>query len=335
MPALIIPSRSSRHRAACFALYRALLRLVPPIPLPPDVATGLGPKNPIKYQIRKAFARNKSDISLRLVIASLQSGYNFLSVLKAARDTKSPEYASILAFLHKNKADVLAFREAAALAPSPPALLPGTIPLLTKLPPLPGSTVPRYEPTRRPLPLSQIKGGVRKVPHLGASGGVPFLRLGKPQSPRLSRIIRQKLMMHQKRINTQHRLADEMMTDAKLEDDWDGLMRRLGVRDGLADRTTFSEPVEKALQEVGELFQKDLDDRVARGEALWKLVLEERALAQKEAQERALAQQETQEPALAQKETQERALAQKEAQEREEGKRRSPKKRGQQKPELG
>lgn len=78
MPSLFVARRSSRHRTACFALYKALIQQALRVPLPDDVlkAPGLeGPVHPIKHLIRKSFRRNKNDTSPRLVISALRNGY--------------------------------------------------------------------------------------------------------------------------------------------------------------------------------------------------------------------------------------------------------------------
>jgi hypothetical protein len=78
MPGLFVPARDSRHRAACFALYKALIRQSVRVPLPDDVVRppGLeGPVHPLKHLVRKGFRRNKNDTSSRLVISALRNGY--------------------------------------------------------------------------------------------------------------------------------------------------------------------------------------------------------------------------------------------------------------------
>ena len=78
MPSLFVAARDSRHRTACFALYKALIQQGVRVPLPDDVlrAPGLeGPVHPSKHLIRKSFRRNRNDTSPRLVISALRNGY--------------------------------------------------------------------------------------------------------------------------------------------------------------------------------------------------------------------------------------------------------------------
>ncbi|MCJ1461667.1 hypothetical protein MMC07_000264 [Pseudocyphellaria aurata] len=80
-------------------------------------------------------------------------------------------------------------------------------------------------PNSKPVlsrPFANLTGR-RHVPVLIDANGVPFLLLKKPQSPYLSRIIRNKLEMHQKQINRRAALEDQIVL-AKGEDDWDRIM---------------------------------------------------------------------------------------------------------------
>jgi hypothetical protein len=96
---LFQPARSSRHRAACLALYRALVRRALLVPLDDAAAAaeeaaeadyggdddggGSGGgcsgwaarRNPIHELVRRQFRRNANDVSKRLVFAALAAGY--------------------------------------------------------------------------------------------------------------------------------------------------------------------------------------------------------------------------------------------------------------------
>ncbi|KAK0615303.1 hypothetical protein B0T17DRAFT_620092 [Bombardia bombarda] len=266
MPSLFVPSRDSRHRRACFALYRALLRQAPRVPLPPNIAPALDPVNPITALIRARFRNNKIQTSPRL-------------------------HAQILAFLRQHNADLLS----RPTKPTPPssAPLPDTIPLLKRIPhpEQPHSKPPTFVPTERPRPLSQIKGGVRKVPTLEMAQAFPFLRLSKPQSPALSRVIGQLVRRRFNRLELMTEYTEHVVPEYKEEDRWERLVGQQLVRHGLAAADVLNEPTYKATAErVVRHTQKQLNERLgvakARGRALWKLVLEEKALAEEEAEER-------------------------------------------------
>lgn len=213
----------------------------------------------------------------------------FLSVLKAAQHAPSPDHDSLVAFLREDAAAAAGRLAASDEPPSPWAPRPGTIPLLTKVEPRPGSTsttAPRYEATLRPLPRAQLTGGVRKLPLLESGNGIPFLRLGKPQSPVLSRVVRQKGARLQKQIAKRKALTEEDLVAAREEDQWDGLMRDLGAREETAQKARFADPVVASIAEARAWLVADREDRVARAKAMWDIVVKERALSKKETEER-------------------------------------------------
>jgi hypothetical protein len=74
----------------------------------------------------------------------------------------------------------------------------------------------------RPRPLDQLKGQ-RHVPKLVGAQGWPFLRFKKPQSPFLSRVIRDKTKQKQKRVDALN-LIDEQVHWAEQEQAWDGML---------------------------------------------------------------------------------------------------------------
>lgn len=71
---IFIPARSSRHRVAVLALYRALLKTGSSIPLPKELHRN-GHGHPITNILRTRFAKNKPLTSLRLVYDSMTAGY--------------------------------------------------------------------------------------------------------------------------------------------------------------------------------------------------------------------------------------------------------------------
>ncbi|KAK3401729.1 hypothetical protein B0T20DRAFT_402485 [Sordaria brevicollis] len=320
MPAFIKPGCDSRHRFACKALFRALLRAGYRVPLPHDVATALDEKqNPIRALIRNGFRRNSSEISLRLVNSALNKGYRFLELLTQARDESSPAHADVLQFLRENNERVLAIREKKRQeeeklkkrwGPNP-----DNVPLLTKIPNPSGSGPPTFVPTVRPLPLEKLSGGVRKVPTLDELGGHAFLRLRKPQSEYLGRVLSQKFQRRQRWADKYQELVSEDMPDAEQEDAWDDLVEdmlrgepqpwddpRYYTEDGAGrqkwtqnkqsarrsrtDGGSYAHAIKLAMADIERKQKLTMQEMVARGRALWKLVLEERALAEKEKKSR-------------------------------------------------
>jgi hypothetical protein len=77
--------------------------------------------------------------------------------------------------------------------------------------------------TDRPLPLEQLTGR-RRLPHLASANGLPFLRCKKPQSPFLSRVLRDKANQKQRRIDLLASLEGQLEI-AKEESAWEANVR--------------------------------------------------------------------------------------------------------------
>ncbi|KAI8631187.1 hypothetical protein F5Y19DRAFT_23573 [Xylariaceae sp. FL1651] len=245
-PKFLVPARNSRHRIACFALYRALLRLAPQISLPDDLATGWGEnRNPITIHIQRAFRRNVADVSPRIVYPALSAGYRMLSVLHdAAASPSSEHHTSILSFLrrrleerkrslvvdarNRSRPPLVPFKT----GPPPSAPRPGTLPLLVNVTPAPSPSNPdprpEYATPHRPRPPSELGGsGRRQIPRIDMANDIPFLRLTKPQPAILNRVIRQKVRKRYQRTAKVGQLQDAVLPDAQLEDEWEEEMARL------------------------------------------------------------------------------------------------------------
>ncbi|KAI0808526.1 hypothetical protein GGR55DRAFT_195606 [Xylaria sp. FL0064] len=248
----LIPARDSRHRIACLALYHALLRLAPQIPLPDELASGWGPgKNPIAIHIQRAFRRNVADTSPRIVYPALSAGYRMLSVLQdAAASPSSQHHASIVAFLHPRLAERQ--RSLANRPPPPPSYNPksdrphpDTLPLLVKVSPPPSPSNPHptpvYTTPHRPRPQSELGGtGRRKIPRLDLASDIPFLRFTKPQPAVLSRVLRQKVEKRTWRAQAMTSMQAEGLPEARLEDEWESQMARLMIAEKSVKRDNRS-----------------------------------------------------------------------------------------------
>ncbi|KAI1134269.1 hypothetical protein F5Y05DRAFT_241248 [Hypoxylon sp. FL0543] len=239
MPSFFIPARNSRHRIACFALYRALLKQAPRIPLPDDLATAWGPGNPIKHLIRRAFRRNLTDTSPRLVYPALKAGYQSLALLRSAASSPSSaspnaDHDSIISFLRARLDERNRSLEAKIRHPphsrNPPkqstAPRPGTLPLLVNVTPAPTRQNPNPEPKyvtpSRPRPASELGGtGRRKIPKIDMASDFPILRITKPQPLVMSRVLTQKILKRVARMDLIVATKEEIMPDADLEDQWE------------------------------------------------------------------------------------------------------------------
>ncbi|KAJ1328201.1 hypothetical protein MN608_07537 [Microdochium nivale] len=96
-----IPARSTRHRIAAIALYRALIALASSVPLPPDLTEAWNKtqtprrrqpeapaRNPLVELVRRTFKRNRADTSPRIVAPALHAGYRSLELLRDAAKTE-------------------------------------------------------------------------------------------------------------------------------------------------------------------------------------------------------------------------------------------------------
>ncbi|OTB10813.1 hypothetical protein K445DRAFT_36717, partial [Daldinia sp. EC12] len=204
MPQYLIPARNSRHRTACFALYRTLLRQAPLIPLPDDLAVSRGPVHPIKHLIRRSFRRNTSITSPRLIFPALKAGYQILGLLKSATSSRTPPKPST--------------------RPRPDAE-----PLLVNVTPAPTPQNPNPRPVfdipSRPRPASELGGsGRRRVPHIDLASDTPFLRIKKPQPAYLSHILRNRIKKRVQRLDLVQVFHEVDIPAAELEDDWEKMM---------------------------------------------------------------------------------------------------------------
>ncbi|KAM7199700.1 hypothetical protein V8F33_004352 [Rhypophila sp. PSN 637] len=317
MPLPYKPAADSRHRRACFALYRALVRQGLQIPLPHDILEStrnnpipqqLAPRssyfvrrkdgNPIPSLITHAFRRNRKLDSTRLVCLALKNGYRFLDLFAQAKAQAPPPYPtrpiynSIIRFLRENQARVTKYlvdREASK-KPNPFKPHPNHVPLLTLLPPTKDEPGPVYVPTVRPRPLSALSGGVRKLPTLDDCSGYPFLRLSKPQSPVLSVMIWSNARSRQRRTRRYLEMKEEDLEMGRLEDEWDFLVESMHEavvkkRKRAETNIGYQDSWKMSIDDLEARFTRQHELWVARGRALWGIVEAERALAEKEAKE--------------------------------------------------
>ncbi|KAI1100357.1 hypothetical protein F4804DRAFT_344777 [Jackrogersella minutella] len=255
MPAFLIPARNSRHRTACLALYRALIQQALRVPLPDDLSTVFGPKNPIKHLVRRAFRRNRSDTSPRLIYPALKAGYQILGLLRSATlstaSSPNTDHASIISFLRERLAERNRSLTAKEIHPpysrnparKPKELRPTTTPLFVNVTPEPTRENPNPKPVyatpSRPRPLSELGGtGRRKVPKLGMASDFPLLRLTKPQPWLLNQVMTNKILNRVERSRSIEAFWEDTMPDAELEDKWEievsaALQQQLELNKGL------------------------------------------------------------------------------------------------------
>ncbi len=172
----------------------------------------------------------------------------------------------------------------------------------TTPPPPPVSTYfYEYVPTQGSRPLADLPRR-RLVPRLiTEASGIPFLRMGRPQPPVLSRLLRIKGQRRRARAELASRLSRTGMVLAAQEDAWEANLARglaaAGERPGpeaaggqvsaaSEKRETYRRSVAVGIAYLSNQLNVEMADMLARGKAYLQIVDRERALAQQEDRER-------------------------------------------------
>ena len=122
--------------------------------------------------------------------------------------------------------------------------------------------------------------GKRRVPTLVNTNGIPHLRFKKPQSPFLSRIIRNKIVQRQKRFDRSDLLKAEIAI-ARAEDEWDHILSRT-CKIEEDNSVRWAKAHVSARQEVKAKIQASHIKNTALGRKMDNIVEMEKALAEKE-----------------------------------------------------
>jgi hypothetical protein len=131
----------------------------------------------------------------------------------------------------------------------------------------------------RPRPLSELSGR-RHVPILVSGNGTPYLRIKKPQSPFLSRIIRDKALARQKKVDKIEELG-ERMSWADDEDEWNEL---IGSQED--NGRPWREDMNIVQKKVERKWEKSDAERIETARRMFEIVLEERRLFKEERESR-------------------------------------------------
>lgn len=134
-------------------------------------------------------------------------------------------------------------------------------------------------PDREPIlsrPRPKVPGR-RRVPVLVNAGGLPYLRIKKPQPRILNFVIKSKLETRWRRIQRRERLQVELEM-ARAEDRWDKIV-------GEADPESWTVPILTSLWEVNKMIEQADNNTARLAKSMWEVVLKERELAEKEKNE--------------------------------------------------
>ncbi|QSZ35403.1 hypothetical protein DSL72_008273 [Monilinia vaccinii-corymbosi] len=223
MNASPIPSSQIRSPPHSLALLEQCLRVPIPAELQPK-----GPIHPLQHLVRKQFRRNVREHSPRIVVAALKMGYENEKLIRTAGDGDLDSRSQIYELLRFRK-NVAA---ASALIPQPPKReirYPEAIPGVPKL------------LEARPLPFEKLSGR-RHVPRFARATVANFLRIQKPQSPYLSRVLRDKLKTKQKRTDAGIRI-EYLEEIAVAENIWEDIVEDQLEKEGLTvDEWNMKQP---------------------------------------------------------------------------------------------
>ena len=284
MPNFLVPRKSTLHRAAATALYRALLYQSRVAPLLSEQ------KDQIQNIVRNRFKQSKHVHSIRRLRVSFEAGYEAIDHLDAAVNGshEAKEYVTSL------------LERAPAKVKEPPPFKPWRS--LRKVKDTShesedGSenkpTIPLFD---RPLPLEKLSGK-RHVPILFNPNNIPVLRLKKPQPESLSRYIGQRLRQRQARHDRRYRLYEELKL-AVQEDEWDEITAEDGepergqtIADALSGarisrESTWSDAVQDAITEVHGQLNEERWKNQAMAEKMQSVIDRERGLYDKERAEK-------------------------------------------------
>lgn len=261
-----VPSKSSRHRIAALALYRALVRNGSKIEIAEDVPRG-GPRHPVAHIIRRRFESHRNYTSLRLVYSAMASGYQFLTLFAKAQVEGSKEHGEVMEHLRNRRISPPRPKEEAAVEK------PVKSPMITRITPdhVPAKYKPTYTPYHDPAK--------RRVPTMGAAAeGVPYLRFTKPQRPIVNKIIRRRRNLVIELVEKVKDLEEYTAAEAALEDKWEDLVEEhIELETGQApppremEETYVWSAMGSRLWYEYKL-QVLWDDMTAKGEAMWDIV---------------------------------------------------------------
>ena len=111
---------------------------------------------------------------------------------------------------------------------------------------------------------------------------MPFLRIKKPQSPFLSRIIRDTVNTRERRLAVAERLNSEALV-AEDEDEWDRILHQHFGLDHTGEQT-WKREVKQASDKVHQIQVEALQKRINLSAKMFAIVEQEKALAEEEKQ---------------------------------------------------
>ncbi|KAF2266948.1 hypothetical protein CC78DRAFT_531373 [Lojkania enalia] len=240
MPRFLLPRRSTPHRVAAIALYRALLVRCSSAPLPNELQSSL------RNAIQNKFRKNRNLQGPYQLGLTFRAGYETLDHLDAASAGDASSIAFLLKLIPSLPRGIARLPPQPRLSPSPPDRSKKTLACLP-----PGQKELDAHPRK-------VLSGPRHVPILASANGLPFLRLKKPQPENLSRMLRQKLDSRMSLFDKKVLLLNYWAPIAINEDMWDEILRKeCGIAESKAS-PKWLEAISEAKVENNKLHEKHM-----------------------------------------------------------------------------
>ncbi|MCJ1248368.1 hypothetical protein MMC30_005585 [Trapelia coarctata] len=256
----------------CCALYRALLHEASRTPI--DELQ----KGRLQNVIKNRFGQNAKIQSPWQIVTALELGYQSLQTLRDAVPGQSQALQRLSRFLNEFQVPATQISRSAAKenANATKLIKPTNVPVVWPRPDVPSVL-------SRPFPSVT---GKRHIPKLVDTNGLPFLRFKKPQSPFLSRVLRDKIKLRQKRYD-RIKLLEEQITLAETEDEWDKLLTRMhGIQDDGIFSIGWVTVPRDALQDIHQKLKADYGKTKELAVKMFEIVEKEEALVKDEELER-------------------------------------------------
>ncbi|KAL4920221.1 hypothetical protein BDW62DRAFT_13636 [Aspergillus aurantiobrunneus] len=271
MHRLVVPKLSPAHRFACLALYRALLRRCNNLQQTAPQLISVQP------HIQARFRKYKDLQSPSQTANALKAGYEALDLLHSASQGNKNDsnlITTILSEAHLTKQRKRELQATLSVLQPKKQLSRKQIKIRENQRLQAETDQPHPERTSilsRPRP---VVCGKRHIPVLVSASGVPFLRIKKPQPRSVTRVIRQKQKRRWSWIERRERLELEILFGQD-EDYWDTLTT------GGEEERWVNAPRAARAGVNNQILKHDKKNK-ALAEAMWKVVLAERKLAEEE-----------------------------------------------------
>ncbi|EXJ77359.1 hypothetical protein A1O3_09585 [Capronia epimyces CBS 606.96] len=308
MPRSIVPHKSGLHRSTCLSLYRALLRECGRLPTTARCHDPNSPARIFQSLVRYRFEKDRAILSPTQICHGIEAGSRFLDLLRSCNDNSTEALTRLCQIVESVTLEAehtaLFRKKLASFWKPPPPHRAKYLENIKKIKDKANQTSTPSHPRifEHPRPLSEVKAGVRKVPNLIVTQGIPVLKYPGPQPVLLNRVIKQRTKWGVKMFQ-QHKTMENGAHLAHHEDDWDAILYRHHKISYPEDRTpsggttgvdrpstaapggTWASTFRQVDQELEQKVQERGRKNAELGRRLWQIVLDERELKEKERKE--------------------------------------------------